>query len=44
MFCNEINKYIFYFIVKLKFSVNMEEFEYLYKIDNDSRVLLKLIE
>jgi hypothetical protein len=49
MFCNEINdglfnEYILYFvnfIIILKNSVDVEEFEFLYKIDNDLRVLLK---
>jgi hypothetical protein len=34
--------YIFFnFIIKLKISVDVEEFEFLYKIDNDLKVLLK---
>jgi len=49
MFYNEINNglfneyilYFFKFIIKLKISVDVEEFEFLYKIDNDLKVLLK---
>jgi hypothetical protein len=49
MFYNEINNDLFNryvshfvnFIVKLKISVNLEEFEFLQKIKNDLMVLLK---
>jgi len=49
MFCNEINynlfnRYVSYFInfiVKLRISVNVEKFKFLYKTNNDLRVLLK---
>jgi hypothetical protein len=51
VFFNEINSDLFnvyvshfsdLFNVKLKISVNLEEFEFLKKIDNDLRVLLKV--
>jgi hypothetical protein len=49
MFSNEINnnlfnRYVSYFvnfIVKLRISVNVEEFKFLCKTNNDLRVLLK---
>jgi hypothetical protein len=49
LICNEINNglcngclsYFVNFIIKLKISVNEEKFEFLYKIDNDLRALLK---
>jgi hypothetical protein len=49
VFYNEINNSLFNghvshfvnFIVKFKISVNLEEFDFLEKIDNDLRVLLK---
>ena len=52
MFCNDINNdlfngyvsYFINFIVKLKFLVNVEEFKFLQKINNDLRVILKQIE
>jgi hypothetical protein len=52
VFYNEINNglftghisYFVNFIVKLKILINLEEFEFLKKIDNDLRILLKKIE
>ena len=49
MFYNELNNgffngYVLFFvnfIIKLKISVNLEEFYFLEKIDNDLRILLK---
>jgi hypothetical protein len=49
VFYNEINNglftghisYFVNFIVKLKILINLEEFEFLKKIDNDLRILLK---
>ena len=51
MFFNEINNgfllstfHILSIIVEMKILVNVEEFKFLQKIDNDIRVLLKQIE
>jgi hypothetical protein len=49
VFYNEINNdlftrhilYFINFIVKLKILINLEEFKFLKKIDNDLRILLK---